>query len=75
MGKMMNAKDITKIVERYINEKDDYTTWLKKVDACVEKSAGVSYTELVDYRYADAYANGKSPEATAKAAIRNDKNS
>ena len=48
--------------------KKTYREWLLEVDAYCQKHYGLSYQDLSDYNYADAYEDGKSAAATARAA-------
>ena len=47
-----------------------FDEWLHAVDAQVQARVGVSYLDLPDYCYADAYDDGRSPSEVARAAIR-----
>ena len=44
--------------------------WMRDVDAAVGAMAGMSYQDLDDYCYADAYEAGASAKATARRAVR-----
>lgn len=47
-----------------------WEAWMRLVDAAVARIAGLSAYDLPDYCYRDAYDDGESPTATARAAIR-----
>ena len=47
-----------------------FAQWLRAVDAKVGQLCGMSYRDLPDYCYADAYADGVSPALTAKRVVR-----
>lgn len=55
--------------------KPNFKQWMRLVDAACYEKAGMSYQDLEDYGYAAAYANGKTPKATAAAAIKAARNS
>jgi hypothetical protein len=46
--------------------KQDFKTWMKKVDAHLNKKCGLDHNCLADYCYWDAYDNGESPSKVAR---------
>ena len=53
-----------------MDRKIDFETWLKLVDVEVASRCGLSYMDLPDWRYADAYEDGMSAKTAARRAIR-----
>lgn len=51
--------------------KVSFDVWKYQVNKEVESMVGLSCDDLDDYRYMDAWEDGKSPKATARAVIRN----
>lgn len=47
-----------------------FAVWMAKVDAFISKKFGVDSSDLPDWNYLDAFEDGMSPSAAAKAAIR-----
>lgn len=47
-----------------------FEEWMRAVNAHLEQLAGMCADDLPDWRYADAHANGTTPLAAARAAIR-----
>lgn len=47
-----------------------FDAWMAKVDAVIEKNCGLSNRDLPDWNYLDAFEDGFSPAAAAKAAIK-----
>jgi hypothetical protein len=50
--------------------KKTFEQWKREVDAAILALCGLTADDLPDYGYADAYEDGKSPKATARAAIK-----
>jgi Family of unknown function (DUF5419) len=48
----------------------NYVAWMSKVDAALVKMCGLDSNDLPDWNYCDAYADGVTPSAAAKAAMR-----
>lgn len=46
-----------------------YDKWMAKVDAFIARKFGVDSNDLPDWNYLDAFEDGMSPSAAAKAAI------
>lgn len=46
-----------------------YEDWLRDVDQDVQKLCGVSCDDLPDWRYADAYADGRSARQAARSVV------
>ena len=53
-----------------VGDKLDFNEWMRQVDREVESRAGVSYQDLPDWGFRDAYEDGMSPKAAAGRCIR-----
>jgi hypothetical protein len=54
-------------------KKKGFDEWKRKVNAAVEKKAGLSADDLPDVNYSDWYEQGMSPSAAASKAIKSAK--
>ena len=71
--KLTEAVKLIYITDKVLEAKDSFETWMKQVDAALEKACGLSSEDLADYAYRDAYDAGKKPASVAKAAIKANK--
>lgn len=51
----------------YAGDDLDFTAWLKKVDALVEQKTGLSFLDLEDWSWRDAYDSGDRPFSAVEA--------
>mgnify|MGYP001606131364 FL=1 len=56
-------------VEAYAREQA-YQQWMHKLEARIGARTGLSYLDLPDYAYRDAFEDGRTPSAVARAVIR-----
>ena len=52
--------------------KQDFKTWMSKVDAALMKKMGLDHNCLGDFCYMDAYLNGERPVSVAKQVLENE---
>jgi len=50
----------------------DFASWMAKVDKFLQQLCGMSSADMADVCYADMFADGTSPKAAARRAIRNE---
>jgi hypothetical protein len=48
------------------NMKQDFKTWMNKVDGWLYKKCGLTSNDLADFCYRDAYDNGERPASIGK---------